>query len=383
MTDLYIDTPAALSQFCAQIRDSHWLAIDTEFLREKTYYPQLCLIQIANDEVIACIDPLALTDLSILFEVLYQPDVTLVFHAAKQDLELLLLLQGTLPQQVFDTQLAATVLGIGDQVGYGNLVKTCLNVDLEKAHSRTDWTQRPLSAEQLEYAADDVRYLRTLYQQMHADLVAQDRLHWLDEDFAALSNAQNYIAEPETIWRKIRGAGKLKGQQLAILQQLAHWREQRAIDKNRPRRWIIKDEIMLDLARFAPESSKKMQQIRGFEARDIERNGAAIVEVVTEAKKVPKENWPILKKPTPLSNQQEALADALMALLRKTCDEQSITPIAVAGRKDIEKLVRGETELDLLQGWRKRIVGNTLLGFVQGDLMLTADSEKLITQEVR
>lgn len=381
MTVLYIDTPAALKSFCSQIAQSQWLAIDTEFLREKTYYPQLCLMQIANDEVIACIDPIVLTDLSPLFDLLYRDNLTLVFHAAKQDLELFLLLQQKLPKTVFDTQLAASVLGLGDQIGYGNLVKTCLNVDLEKGHSRTDWTQRPLSAEQLDYAADDVRYLRTLYHQMAADLASQNRTHWLSEDFTALSNPQTYIADPETIWRKIRGAGKLKGQQLAILQQLACWREQRAIEKNRPRRWILKDEVMLDLARFAPETTQKMTQIRGFEARDIERNGHAILAVIEHAKKLLEAQWPVLKKPTPLTPQQEALVDALMALLRHRCDEQSITPIAVATRKDIERLVRGETEINLLQGWRKQIVGHTLVKFIEGQLALTANSEQLIIQE--
>lgn len=382
MTVLYIDTPAALTDFCTQIQHSEWLAVDTEFLREKTYFPQLCLIQIANDDVIACIDPIALTDLNPLFDVLYQDNVTLVFHAAKQDLELFLLLQQKLPKTVFDTQLAASVLGLGDQIGYGNLVKTCLNVELEKGHSRTDWTQRPLSAEQLEYAADDVRYLRTLYHQMRADLATQQRTPWLSEDFAALSDPQTYIADPETIWRKIRGAGKLKGQQLAILQQLACWREQRAIEKNRPRRWILKDEVMLDLARFAPDTLQKMTAIRGFEARDIERNGKAILAVIELAKALPEDQWPVLKKPTPLSAQQEALIDALMALLRHRCDEQSITPIAVASRKDIERLVRGETGIALLQGWRKQIVGNSLVEFIQGQLALTANSQQLIIEKV-
>lgn len=382
MTVLYIDTGPALTDFCQQIETSPWLAIDTEFLREKTYYPQLCLIQIANEDVIACVDPLAIADLSPLLDVLYRDDMTLVFHAAKQDLELLLMLRGNLPKNIFDTQLAATVLGLGDQIGYGNLVKTCLEVDLDKAHSRTDWTQRPLSNDQLEYAADDVRYLRTLYLQMSTQLDELNRRSWLDDDFAALSDPQTYTADPESIWRKIRGAGKLKPSQLVILQQLAVWREQRAIERNRPRRWILKDEVMLDLARFAPDSKNKLSQIRGLESRDIERNGNAILDVIAVAKTIPEADWPVLIKPVPLTNQQEALMDALMALLRKYCDEQSITPVAVATRKDIEQLVRGERDSALLQGWRKRIVGQKLLDFLHGELAITADSQQLSTQEV-
>lgn len=382
MTVLYIDSDDALLHFCNSIQDSKWIAIDTEFLREKTYYPQLCLIQLANDDVIACVDPLAISNLTPLLDLLYHPDITLVFHAARQDLELLYLLQKALPQNLFDTQLAATFLGDGDQIGYGNLVRQRLGVELDKAHSRTDWMQRPLTKEQLEYAADDVRYLRDLYHQMSADLEKQQRSEWLKEDFTALSDSANYVADPETIWRKIRGAGKLKGVQLAVLQQLAAWREQAAMNRDRPRRWIIKDEVMLDLARFAPEKLDKLSQIRGLEARDIERNGRAIIDVINNAKQIPPENWPVLLKPEPLSNQQEALIDALMALLRKFCDEQSITPIAVASRKEIEKLVRGESNLALSQGWRYQIVGHKLIAFLQGQLAVTADTQQLHTKEV-
>ncbi|MFW5447659.1 MAG: ribonuclease D, partial [Methylophagaceae bacterium] len=163
MTVQYIDTEADLIQFCQQIANSTWITVDTEFLREKTYYPQLCLIQVANDDHIACIDPLAISNLEPLLELIYNPEVTVVFHAARQDLELFYLLRDTPPSNVFDTQIAATVLGYGDQVGYGNLVKQCINVDLDKAHSRTDWTKRPLDPAQITYAADDVRYLRDVY----------------------------------------------------------------------------------------------------------------------------------------------------------------------------------------------------------------------------
>ncbi|AFJ02066.1 Ribonuclease D [Methylophaga frappieri] len=382
MTVLYLDTPVGLLDFCQQIQNSSWLAVDTEFLREKTYYPQLCLIQIANDDVIACIDPLAIDDLTPLFDVLYQPKMTLVFHAARQDLELLLMHRQQLPDTIFDTQLAASVLGLGEQVGYGNLVKTVLNVDLDKAHSRTDWTARPLSTAQLDYAADDVRYLRSLYHQMQQSLTELNRTHWLADDFAALSDPQTYQADPETIWRKIRGAGKLKPRQLANLQQLAAWRERNAIQRNRPRRWILKDDVMLDLARFAPDSLTKLSQIRGLEPRDIDRHGQAILDVLEKASQIPKADWPVMLKPEPLTNQQEALLDALMALLRQFCDEQAISPAAVATRKDIEKLVRGETTIPLLKGWRKQIVGRKLQAFLQGKLVIHADAKQLIINEV-
>ena len=380
MTIQYVDNSQSLSDLCQQLAGSQWLAVDTEFHREKTYYPELCLIQVANDDIIACVDPLAVDDLTPLLDLFYREDMTLVFHAARQDLELFFLLRDSLPAHVFDTQLAATVLGYGDQIGYGNLVKQCLNVDLDKAHARTDWRQRPLSSEQLEYAADDVRYLRSLYHQLNDKLTETGRRSWLKEDFAALSAVKTYQEDPNKSWLRIKGAGRLKPAQLAVLQQLGAWREQRAVKHNLPRRWVLKDDVMLDLARFAPASTEAMKKIRGMEQRDIDRHGKAILEAIEKGKAVPKSEWPVIKRPTPLSNQQDAVVDALMALLRQRCDEQNITPAAVASRKDVEALVRGE-DTSLQQGWRHEIVGQQLEDFLNGKLSLSASTEQLEIQQ--
>jgi len=380
MTVQFIDTPEALSTLCQQLTGSPWLAVDTEFLREKTYYPQLCLIQIANEDIIACVDPIAISDLTPLLDILFNPDTTVVFHAARQDLELLYLIRGELPPSLFDTQLAATVLGYGDQIGYANLVKQCIDVDLDKAHSRTDWTKRPLDPAQIDYAADDVRYLRDIYHILKDQLTDKKRTHWLDDDFATLSSPETYQVDPKTIWRKIKGGGRLKGAQLATLQQLASWREDRAIKSNRPRRWIIKDEVMVDLAKLGPESIDKLSLIRGLEKGNIERHGKILIEQITLAKASPKDSWPVVKKLSPLSNQQDAVIDALMSLLRKYCDQQSIAPTAVANRKDIENMVRGETDIPLLHGWRNEIVGHYLAKFLKGQLTITADQQQIHTQ---
>jgi ribonuclease D len=380
MTIQYVDNSQSLSDLCQQLAGSQWLAVDTEFHREKTYYPELCLIQVANDDIIACVDPLAVDDLTPLLDLFYREDMTLVFHAARQDLELFFLLRDSLPAHVFDTQLAATVLGYGDQIGYGNLVKQCLNVDLDKAHARTDWRQRPLSSEQLEYAADDVRYLRSLYHQLNDKLTETGRRTWLKEDFAALSAVKTYQEDPNKSWLRIKGAGRLKPAQLAVLQQLGAWREQRAVKHNLPRRWVLKDDVMLDLARFAPASTEAMKKIRGMEQRDIDRHGKAILEAIEKGKAAPKSEWPVIKRPTPLSNQQDAVVDALMALLRQRCDEQNITPAAVASRKDVEALVRGE-DTSLQQGWRHEIVGQQLEDFLNGKLSLSASTEQLEIQQ--
>lgn len=381
MTVQFIDTPTELATFCQRIADTTWMTVDTEFLRERTYYSQLCLIQIATADEIACIDPLVIDDLTPLLDLIYSPQIAVVFHAARQDLELFYMLRGSLPSTVFDTQLAATVLGYGDQIGYGNLVKKCINVELDKAHSRTDWSKRPLDKGQIEYAADDVRYLRDVYLLLLKELEAKNRLHWLDDDFASLTNISTYEPDPVTIWKKIKGAGRLKGVQLAILQKLAEWREARAIKSNRPRRWILKDEVMLDLAKLAPESTKKLDVIRGIEANTIERFGKIIIELIAQAKTIPKDQWPTVKKPLFLTTQQDATVDAMMALLRKFCDEQAIAPAAVASRKDIERVVSGDQSVNLLHGWRNEIVGHHLQDFLAGKLTITVQQSQLNTQK--
>ena len=378
MTVLYIDTAAELATLCTTLEKSNWIALDTEFIREKTYRPQLCLIQVATEDVIACVDPIALgDDLAPLLDVLYRDDITIVFHAAKQDLEIFHLLRDDLPSPVFDTQIAATVLGFGEQIGYANLVGKCLGVELDKAHSRTDWAQRPLSAGQISYAADDVRYLRTVYHLLVKMLVEKDRTHWLDEDFAQLTNPETYRANPDTIWRKLRGAGRLKPAQLAILIPLAAWREQRAIKSNRPRRWILKDDILLDLAKIAPEDTDGFTQIRGLEAGAIKRHGDEWLSLIKQGKATSKEDWPIVKKSKPLTTEQEATADIVMGLLRKYSAEHEIAPAAIATRKDIDKLVLGETDMPLLQGWRNEIIGARLSAFLTGEEQLSIHDGKI------
>jgi ribonuclease D len=381
MTVQFIDTEAELAKFCQHISDTTWMTVDTEFLRERTYYAQLCLIQVATADSIACIDPLAIDDLSPLLELIYQPDIAIVFHAARQDLELFYALRGSLPPNVFDTQIAATVLGYGDQIGYGNLVKQCINIELDKAHSRTDWSKRPLDAGQIDYAADDVRYLRDVYHILLKELHEKNRLHWLDDDFASLTNSDTYEPDPAMMWKKIKGAGRLKGVQLAILQKLAEWREARAIESNRPRRWILKDEVMLDLAKLTPETTQKLSVIRGLESGTIQRHGKTLIDIVARAKAIPKTQWPTVKKPVFLTTQQDATVDAMVALLRKFCDEQAIAPAAVASRKDIERVVSGDPSVSLLHGWRNEIVGHHLQDFLAGKLSITANQTLLNTEK--
>ncbi len=377
MTLRYIDNNTDLLALCRELQGSPWLAVDTEFMREKSYYPELCLVQVANNRIVACIDPLGADDLSPLLELLYDPAVVKVFHAARQDLEIFHVMRGTPPAPVFDTQLAATLLGHGDQIGYGALVKATLGVELEKAHSRADWSLRPLTEEQLHYAADDVRYLAQVYLQQLDELQRNGRLEWLADDFAVLADPRTYENPPQEAWQRIKGVNFLKGVQLAVLQSLAAWREEQAQQSDRPRRWILKDEILLDMARHMPDALDKLARIRGLEKGLVERHGKFWLDLIGQARQRPKAEWPQLEPPVRLASGQDALVDAMMALLRLRADEQRVAPTALGGRRDLERLLKGDESCPLLHGWRAALAGHDLQRFLRGELKLQAEGGQL------
>ncbi|MEO6696546.1 MAG: ribonuclease D [Gammaproteobacteria bacterium] len=377
MQEYYVNTPQQLTALCRDLRDSRWLAIDTEFMREKTYYAQLCLLQVASDDIIACVDPLALSDLSPLLDLIYNPAVVKILHSARQDLEIFYDLRGELPQPVFDTQIAATLLGHGDQVGYGPLVRAMCGVQLDKAHTRTDWCQRPLDPEQVHYAADDVRYLGHIYHAQHDELSRMGRLEWLSEDFAELTDNRRYAGSPQLAWRKIHNANQLKGVQLAALQALTGWREERAKAINIPRKWVLSDEVLFELARRMPKDETELAKQRGLEAGFAKRHGAELLELIARAAELPKEQWPELQATPRLDSHQAALADVLMAVVRLRGEESRVSPATLATRKDLEQIVLGRKDAVPLHGWRRALVGDDLLGIVEGRLSLQVSDSGL------
>ena len=370
MQERHIETSGQLENLCQEIRHSPWLALDTEFMREKTYFPQLCLLQLYNGDIAASIDPLTLPSLDPLQDILYDPAVVKVFHAGSQDLEIFHLLWQRLPSPLFDTQLAAALLGLGDQVGYANLVQQLLGRSLDKGHTRADWSRRPLKPEQLRYALDDVIYLGEIYGLLRQRLEEQGRDDWLQEDFRRLADPATYAADPQSAWKRIKGRQRLKGGQLAVLQALSAWREEQAIRADRPRRWILKDEVLLELARRQPGDVQALQQIRGLEEGLIRRHGERLLKLIAQARALPREQWPVDRRPAPrLSANQEAIADLLMCGLRLRAEEARITPSAIASRRELERLVAGDRErLPLLQGWRRRVAGDALLEILAGRL---------------
>lgn len=368
MQELHIETSGQLLGLCEKLRPSRWLALDTEFMREKTYYPKFCLLQLCNGEYAASVDPLRIDSLQPLLEIVYDPAITKVFHAGRQDLEIFHHLWQRLPQPLFDTQLAATILGFGDQLGYAGLVQQLLGRNLEKGHTRTDWSRRPLDAEQLRYALDDVIYLGQAYQQLSRQLRQLGRERWLDEDFRLLADETTYTLPEGEIWQRVKGRQRLKGVELAVLQALAVWREQQARQADRPRRWIIKDEVLIELARRRPARTQQLERIRDLENATVKRHGDRLLKLIEQSSNLPKAQWPGERaSPVRLSPNQEAIADMLMCCLRLLAEQHRIAPIALASRRELEQLVGGERELALLHGWRGQLAGRPLLQVLSGE----------------
>jgi ribonuclease D len=370
MQKQYIDTPDQLADLCQHIRDSPWLALDTEFMRETTYYPRLCLLQLCDGERAACIDPLALEDLTPLLEILYDPNITKVFHAARQDLEIFLHRWQKLPGPVFDTQPAAALLGEGAQIGYGPLVERMLGTTLQKGHTRTDWAQRPLDSQQIEYAFDDVIYLGQVYRKMHQQLTRLGRLNWLQDDMAQLAQPSTYITAPDQAWKKVKGQQSLRGVQYAVLQALAAWRETRAERDNRPRRRVLKDEILIDMARRMPSRIAQLAKIRGIQDRELQRWGETWLALIASANQLPATQWPAPPPVLRLSPLEEAKLDMLMAALRLIADDLGMNVSALASRKDMESLLRNAADARLLQGWQFKVAGERLSALLDGRALL-------------
>ncbi len=372
----YIDTPEQLDTFCNSIKDVPWLAIDTEFQREKTYRSILALIQIATPDLVAIIDPLA-CDIKPLLDVLYDENILKIFHAARQDQEIFYDWCGKPLSPVFDTQVAAPILGLPEQAGYGRLVEAMLGVQLSKAHSRTDWIRRPLSQDQITYAADDVIYLAKLYPLMQEQLIEKDRLEWLAPEFAKLCKASLYANPPELAWKRMRSAKRLKGASLSSLQKMAEWREALAQQKNIPRGWLVKDEILVEVAKLKPKDTKVLSSIRGISDKFIGKYGEALISIIHEAseqKPVVQEKVSKLKA----TEEDEAIIDLLMAQIRLKANQAKVNPSSIASRKELLQLVQGERDIPLLNDWRKEMVGIDLVNTLAGETNFCINGGKLV-----
>ncbi len=371
----YINTAEQLESLCQQIKQESWVALDTEFLREKTYYPKFCLLQIATPEWVACVDPLAISDMSGLFDVLFDENLIKVLHSCRQDLEIFYQITGKVMGPVFDTQVAAPLLGFQENPGYAMLVSSFLNVNLNKAHTRTDWTVRPLSQDQIQYAADDVIYLCQIYQKMTAQLEKLGRSDWLEADFKALLNPDLYQIPPHQAWLRIRGKNKLTGRQLSIVQLLAEWREATAQQIDRPRNWLMRDDVLLELAKLQPTTVQALSKVRQINDGLIRRHGKTLCELIRQGQERPPVPLKDKSKPTKKNARQEAVLDVLTAVVRIRSEENALNPVILASRKSLEQLLDGDPDTSVLQGWRYSMVGKELEGLLKGELSLTLSPE--------
>ena len=363
----FINSPEQLEQLVSSITNADWLALDTEFLREKTYRPELCLLQIATPELVACIDPLALESIDPILDVIYRTDITKVLHAAGQDLEIFYWLRGEVPVNLFDTQVAAPLLGHQEQIGYGNLVNEVLNISLSKSHSRADWTRRPLPSQQVQYAADDVIYLARMYPVMREKLQQLNRLQWLDSEWQNMTNPDLYEKPVEEIWKRLRGIDKLKGNRLAVAQQLAKWREVTAKEKNLPRSWLLKDDVLFDLAKQMPLETTELKHIRGLNDGMIRSHGNSIIDQIKASKDATPVHAEYTKRKVKLTPNQDATLDVLTAVTKLHARKLEINASILAPRKSLEDLIKGNTDTAVMQGWRGQLIGPALQSVLAGD----------------
>ena len=375
---LYVDTNEKLQNLCESIKDAPLLILDTEFIREKTYRAKLCLIQIATDDIVACVDPIALDDISPLMAIIHDNNKIKVLHSARQDYEIFYDLDNKLPAPLFDTQLAASLLGYGEQVGYGALVSKVLGVQLDKAHTRTDWSRRPLNQAQIHYASDDVFYLRQLYPLLKKQLIEQGRENWLDEEFEALCQPELFITHPEDAWQKVKGINRLRPRQFAAAKNIARWREEMAIKSDRPRRWILADDMLLAASQLLPKSISQLESIVNIKKATVENSGNFILACVKDALELDDSELPSTEKPKRLTADQEIIADLLMTQLKLVANEQNISPANIANRKMIEKVIYGDTDVPLLKGWRHQLAGKKIQDLLAGKVYLQVNNNKVV-----
>lgn len=373
---MYLSTSEELAAFCDRASTCKVLAIDTEFLREKTYYPKLCLVQVAAGNDIAAVDPLRVRDLSPLAALLEAPDVTKVFHACSQDLEVLLDGMGVVCAPVFDTQLAAAFLGMRQQVSYGSLVEAYCGVHLPKAESLTDWSRRPLDPEQLAYAEDDVRYLPGIYERMLSELTRRDRLSWVGPEMAELCDVSRVRRDPSEAYLRLRRSGSLTRRQLALAREVCAWRERAAAERDVPRKWVLSDEVVVEVCKRAPASLERLRRVRGTEQLS-ERDARGVLAAVERGRSCPPEECPRVVKHLRPSPETEGVIDLMYAVLRLISERSGVATQLIATRDDLLEFLQNQGSSRLASGWRRELAGATLERLLSGEVGLTVKGGRI------
>jgi ribonuclease D len=353
-----ISEPQAFAQLCADLAGQGHIGLDTEFMRERTYFAQLCLLQLCFADRAVCVDTLALTDMSALAGAMGAMATRKILHAARQDLEVLWPITGAL-NGVFDTQVAAALVGLPAQIGYADLTQTLLGRSLHKSQTRTDWSRRPLSVAQIDYALDDVRYLPELAERLTQRLIELGRERWFDEEMAELNSGQSYQVAPEEAWRRLKGLNELDESRLALAQALAAWREQRAIHADRPRAWILPDAALREIVSTVPRSIDQLAAL-GELPEGIRRHSGEQILALIGSVALPPRLPPLAARRRPDLAETDTVR-RLSQLTREVGQELGIAPEILATRRDMERLLAGDRQGGPLQGWRRAVIGERLL----------------------
>ena len=368
---MYISTYEDLSALCARARGFSAVAIDTEFLRERTYHAKLCLVQVATPDECAVIDPLAIDDLSPLADLMADVDTLKVFHACSQDMEVLNHALGVCPAPIFDTQVAAGFLGERAQCSYHNLVHSFCGVSLPKTESLTDWSRRPLSPQQIEYAVDDVRYLIDAYRTIESKLHSLGRTAWVRDEIRPLADPAHYRTDPRAAFKRVKRVNACTRRQLAVARELAAWREQRAETRDVPRKWVMSDEVLLALCKRAPKTVEDFRAVRGTEqlsARDVE----VALDAIARGRRCPADNLPSVgrahRTPAP---ELESVIDLMYALIRLVSEHSGVATSLIISRDGLLDYIDRPERSPLREGWRFELVGTLIDDLLRGDIGLT------------
>jgi len=379
MVPALINTSEDLAALCDRLRNERFVTVDTEFMRERTYWPELCVVQLAGDREVAVVDALAPgLDLAPLGALLANPEVVKVFHAARQDVEIFLLKFGAVPTPIFDTQIAAMVAGFGDQVSYDALVRALAGAHIDKAHRFSDWSARPLSASQIAYAAADVTHLRRVYTGLTARLEREGRTGWVAEEMAALAEPSTYLTDPETAWERLKPRTHNR-RFLGLLRAVAAWREREAQRINIPRQRLVKDETLLELAATGPETPAELARARGIsEGFAKGKSGASLLAAIKAAKALPDGELPEAPKERAGPAASPALVALLKVLLAAKSEEHHVAPRLLASSEELDRLAAEDRpELPALHGWRRQVFGEAALALKSGRLALGVEGRRV------
>jgi ribonuclease D len=385
MRSMIITTTSDLAAACQRLARSEFVTVDTEFLRETTFWPKLCVVQVADDEEAFAVDALAPgIDLAPLFDLMADPDVLKVFHAGRQDIEIIWHLAEMIPSPVFDTQVAAMVLGYGESISYDQLVQRICNVQLDKSSRFTDWSRRPLSEAQITYALADVTHLRDVYRSLAADLAKRGRADWLSEEMAVLTSPATYRQLPQDAWKRIKVRLR-KPRDLAVLMELAAWRESEAQGRDVPRSRIVKDEVLGEVALRAPTTVDALASLRGL-PNGFERSkaGTDVLAAVKRALERDPATIPKIDRDRPVANGTGATVELLRVLLKMVSEKEGVAPKILATTDDLERIASEEApEVPALSGWRRELFGEKALGLKRGEIALGLRRGRVAAVEVK